>query len=144
MKVLIGVDDSPFSDAAIEHVKGAAWPAGTQFIVLSSSPPIWVGPGEAVAAGPVAQLNQEQQDYHRDLAEKAAKRLVAGGLSAKAMSSLGDPRTAITDLAARERVDLVIVGSHGRSGLKKLLLGSVASHVVSHAPCSVLVVKRPA
>jgi hypothetical protein len=36
------------------------------------------------------------------------------------------------------------VGSHGRSGLKKLLLGSVATHVVTHAPCPVLVVKTPA
>jgi nucleotide-binding universal stress UspA family protein len=37
--------------------------------------------------------------------------------------------------------DLVVVGSHGRTGLAKLVLGSVASHVVTHAPCSVLVVK---
>ena len=141
MKVLVGVDDSPFSEAAIDYVKHATWPQGTQFLVLSACPPMWVGPGEAVAAGPIAQLNQEQQDFHRDLAEKAAKKLAASGLVTKAMSSLGDPRSAITDAAARERVDLVIVGSHGRSGIKKLLLGSVASHVVSHAPCSVLVVK---
>lgn len=144
MKVLVGIDDSPFSQAAIDHVKQAAWPQGTQFLVLSASPPIWVGPGEAVAVGPIAQLNQEQQDYHRSLAEKAAATLVSAGLTAKAMSSLGDPRSAITDAATREKVDLVIVGSHGRSGIKKLLLGSVASHVVSHSPCSVLVVKRPA
>lgn len=144
MKVLVGVDDSPFSEAAIEYVKRASWPAGTQFVVLSSSPPIWVGPGEAVAAGPIAQLNQEQQDYHRSIAERDAKALAGASLEAKAMTVLGDPRSAIVDAATRERADLVIVGSHGRSGFKKLLLGSVASHVVSHAPCSVLVVKRPA
>lgn len=144
MKVLVGVDDSPFSEAALAYVKQAAWPQGTQFIVLSSSPPIWIGPGEAVGAAPVAQLNQEQQDYHREVAEKAAKSLTGAGLTAKAVSMLGDPRSAITDAATRERADLVIVGSHGRSGIKKLLLGSVASHVVSHAPCSVLVVKRAA
>ncbi|MGE5175297.1 MAG: universal stress protein [Hyphomicrobiales bacterium] len=144
MKVLVGVDDSPFSEAAIEYAKRAAWPQGTEFLVLSSSPPIWVGPGEAVAVGPIAQLNQEQQDYHRSIAEKASKSLTGSGLVAKAMTGLGDPRSAIVDAATRERVDLVIVGSHGRSGFKKLLLGSVASHVVAHAPCSVLVVKQPA
>jgi hypothetical protein len=44
-------------------------------------------------------------------------------------------------MARAERSDLVVVGSHGRSGLSRLLIGSVASHVVIHAPCSVLVVK---
>jgi nucleotide-binding universal stress UspA family protein len=38
--------------------------------------------------------------------------------------------------------DLVVLGSHGRTGIPKLVLGSVASHVVSHAPCDVLVIKR--
>jgi universal stress protein A len=48
------------------------------------------------------------------------------------------------DEARREKADLIVVGSHGRSGMAKLLLGSVAAHVVSHAPCSVLVVRPPA
>jgi universal stress protein A len=56
----------------------------------------------------------------------------------------GDPRHALVQEARQERVDLIIVGSHGRSGMAKLLLGSVASYVVSHAPCNVLVVRRPA
>ncbi len=48
---------------------------------------------------------------------------------------------ALLDEAARRRVDLIVVGSHGRTGLTKLMMGSVASHIVTHAPCSVLVVK---
>jgi nucleotide-binding universal stress UspA family protein len=55
----------------------------------------------------------------------------------------GDPRDAIVRVAEREHADLVIVGSHGRTGLPKLLMGSVASYVVTHAPCPVLVVKHP-
>jgi nucleotide-binding universal stress UspA family protein len=54
-----------------------------------------------------------------------------------------DPRLSIVAVATREAVDLVVVGSHGRSGLQKLLLESVSSHVVAHTPCSVLVVKLP-
>jgi nucleotide-binding universal stress UspA family protein len=41
-----------------------------------------------------------------------------------------------------ERADLLVVGSHGRTGLAKLMLGSVSSHTMTHAPCSVLVVKQ--
>jgi nucleotide-binding universal stress UspA family protein len=56
----------------------------------------------------------------------------------------GDPRDALLRLAADERVDLMVVGSHGRTGLAKLLLGSVSSHAVTHASCNVLVVKEEA
>jgi len=56
----------------------------------------------------------------------------------------GDPREALVLAAESDQADLVVVGSHGRSGLTKLLLGSVASHVVTHAPCNVLVVKMRA
>ena len=54
----------------------------------------------------------------------------------------GDPREALVDTVRAENADLLVVGSHGRTGISKLMLGSVASHVVAHAPCDVLVVKR--
>ena len=53
----------------------------------------------------------------------------------------GDPRDVLVDTARNLHADLLVVGSHGRTGLAKLVLGSVAAHVVTHAPCSVLVVK---
>jgi nucleotide-binding universal stress UspA family protein len=76
------------------------------------------------------------------LVERAAAELRNAGLAAEGRVVLSDPRSALEDAAKREAADLIIVGSHGRSGVTKFLLGSVASHVVSHAPCSVLVVKR--
>ncbi len=142
MNVLIGVDDSPFSTAAIEHVAAAAWPAGSTFVVLSAAAPVIVGPGEAAAPGAIGVLLQEQEKGHRELAEKAAGVLKAAGLSAEARTATSDPRGALVETAKKMPADLVVVGSHGRSGLTKLLLGSVATHVVTHAPCNVLVVKR--
>lgn len=47
----------------------------------------------------------------------------------------------ITDYADREKIDLIVIGTRGLGGFKRLLLGSVSSGVVSHAPCSVLVVR---
>jgi len=49
----------------------------------------------------------------------------------------------LTTRVRSEQADLIVVGSHGRSGMKKFLLGSVASHVVTLAPCPVLVVNAP-
>ena len=144
MKVILGVDDSPFSQHAIEHVTRFPWPPATEFHVVSASMPVFMGPGEAAAPAAIASLIESQEKYHRGLAEKAAESLRAGGLRATSASVVSDPRNALLDAVKRHGADLLVVGSHGRSGLTKFLLGSVAAHVVSHAPCSVLVVKQPA
>jgi len=142
MKVLIGIDDSPHSDAVVDHVTGSAWPKATKFVVLSAAAPIFLGAGEAAAGDAIGRLIGQQEEYHREIAERAAGRLREAGLTAEARMVSEDPRAALLNAARSEHSDLVIVGSHGRTGIKKLLLGSVASHVVTHAPCSVLVVRK--
>ncbi len=141
MNVLIGVDDSSHSDAAVTYVIRATWPKAAKFIVLSAVAPIFTGPGEATSADAITRLLKEQEGYHEELAKKAAARLREAGLTAEARMVVGDPRVALMDEARAGHANLIIVGSHGRTGIKKLLLGSVASHVVTHAPCSVLVVR---
>ncbi|MEK6234175.1 MAG: universal stress protein [Planctomycetales bacterium] len=55
----------------------------------------------------------------------------------------GHPAEAVLECAKREKVDLIVIGTHGRSGLSKLLLGSVAERIFRNAPCAVLTVKLP-
>jgi nucleotide-binding universal stress UspA family protein len=143
MKIVLGVDDSPHSRAAAEYVAGSPWPKGTRVIVLSACPPMFVGPGEVTSGDAIERLMEEQAEYHREIASKAEARIKKAGLAVESRMILGDPRSALVETAKEERADLLAVGSHGRTGLGKILLGSVASHVVSHAPCSVLVVKLP-
>jgi len=143
MKVLIGVDESPNSWAAVQFVKGNPWPPGSEFRVVSASPPVFLGPGETAAPVAIAQIIAQQEAAARELAERAAGELRSAGLQAEAVMVPADPRSALIDEARHGQVDLIVVGSHGRSGLTKLLLGSVAAHVVAHAPASVLVVKQP-
>jgi len=144
MKVLIGVDSSSFSEDAVQHVIDSPWPKDTTFLVVSVVPQIFIGPGEAVAPRAVTELIEQQQQFHKEVAESTARRLVSAGLKAVARTPYGDPRAMLEEAARSERADLMIVGSHGRSGIQKLLLGSVAAHVVAHAPCPVLVVRVPA
>ena len=72
---------------------------------------------------------------------------VAAGIKNVAVESRvveGDPSVAIVDLARESGADIIVIGSHGRSGLSRLLMGSVAEHVVRNASCPVLTVKMPA
>ena len=145
MKVLIGIDDSPHSKAALEYACRMRWPLNTSFIVLSAAPVEVVAYSLVETAGPgvTQEVSQERLIAHEELAARVERELRLAGLTTVGMVERGDPRDVIVRVAGRERADLVIVGSHGRTGLTKLLLGSVASHVVTHAPCAVLVVKRP-
>ena len=143
MKILIGVDDSPHSRAALEFVKRMAWPAGSKLLVLSVARPAVIAHSLVDAGGLsyVRTFEEEQVQEHEELAARIERELRETGFSTEARVLTGDAREAIVETARQERVDLIVVGSHGRTGLDKLLMGSVASHVVTHAPCSVMVVK---
>jgi nucleotide-binding universal stress UspA family protein len=147
MRVLIAVDDSEWSNAAIRYVESMAWPARSEMLVLSVAPSIYLAYslGDVPAGFPAISddIATQWRRHHETIATRDAERIAKLGFSTRALTAEGDPRAVILETASRERSDLIIVGSHGRSGLKKLLLGSVSSHIVTHAPCSVLVVKLP-
>ncbi|HMP16800.1 MAG TPA: universal stress protein [Gemmatales bacterium] len=60
------------------------------------------------------------------------------------MVELGDSDQAIVKVAGEIQADIIVMGTHGRTGLKRLLLGSIAEHVMRHAPCLVLTVSNKA
>lgn len=143
MKILIGVDDSPHSKAAVEYVRKMTWPRGSTIQVLSVVRPVVPVYSEAYvpAATYVGEMNDETIRFHQETAASAERELQGTGLRTEARILNGDPRTELVEAAREERADLLVVGSHGRTGIAKLLMGSVASYVVAHAPCSVMVVK---
>jgi nucleotide-binding universal stress UspA family protein len=78
------------------------------------------------------------------IAAEAAATLGAAGFGAHSDVRAGSPAPTIVAFTREWDADLVIMGSHGRTGLARLLLGSVARNVLYHASCSVLVVRRQA
>ncbi len=143
MRILIAVDDSSHSQAAVDFVNRMRWPAGSEAIVLSVSRPALVSYALVDAPGMSysPQLYEEQLKFHEEIASRYERDMKDVGLKTRAVVMQGDPREAIVDLVRQEKVDLIVMGSHGRSGVSKLVMGSVASHVVTHAPCDVVVVK---
>jgi universal stress protein A len=141
-KILFPTDFSHTSDAALELAASLARERGaTLLIVHVEEPPAAYGEGGMY----YGMADPATEDLQRMLAAIVPSeatvphehRLIAG-----------DPSTAIPQLAADEGVELIVMGTHGRTGLLRLLMGSVAEAVVRRAPCPVLVYKttraRPA
>jgi len=79
---------------------------------------------------------------HDEIAQTMAERLQAGGLTAEPGRRDGDAAAEILAAAKALSADLILIGTHGRTGLKRIVLGSVARNVLQHATCSVLVVRE--
>ncbi len=145
MKILIALDVSTHSERVLEFVARMRWPAGSRVIVLSVLQP--VASTLTGAYEPTVFPAESMEGLRHQLEELVARAegtLREVGFSTEARVLAGDPRQSLIQVAQSERADLIVVGSHGRSGLAKMMLGSVSSHVVTHAPCSVLVVKQAA
>ena len=146
MKILLAVDGSPCSDAAVEEVGRRPWPDGSSILVLTTfelpSPPTaetW-----ALPINFFEELDLALQKQARNVVERAIEKLKPGlskTISLDARILPGPPQSVILDEAEEWRADLIVVGSHGYHAWKRFLLGSVSHSVVSHAKCSVEVVR---
>ncbi len=88
------------------------------------------------------QARDESTRQHWQLACATAERLTEAGLAATPETREGDPATQIVRIATEQRADLIVVGTRGRTGLTRMLLGSVARNVLLHAHCSVLIARE--
>jgi nucleotide-binding universal stress UspA family protein len=144
MKVLLAIDHSEYSAEAIKEVAKRPWPPKTIVRVISVVEPVPPPAAELWydASGSLERVQQEMTKRAAGLTEKTSESLKRKGLKIETAVSEGDARSVIVDEARKWSADLIVLGSHGYTGMKRLLLGSVASSVVSHAPCSVEIVRR--
>ena len=145
--IVVGVDGSPASTEALRWAAEEARLRQARVVVLhvwTFIPPTPVGdPGMmAIPSGNLA----EQLELEKNAAQASLDSVVAEalgrdpGVDVEAQLVEGDAGEAL--LAASEQADLLVVGSHGKTGWRAALLGSVSRHVVSHAPGTVVVVKQ--
>ena len=150
MKILLAVDGSTFSTAAVEQIASRPWPDGTEVDVLSvpDLPVYPVGEAAALPSSYYEEMETIAQQQARAAVDKAVERLRSGVSRLRITDNIvpGHPVQEILDRADRWDADLIVVGSHGYRGLRRLLLGSVSQAVASHAKCSVEIVrsKHPA
>ena len=145
MKILLAIDTSPIASETIATVQRMLEPTGGSVVVLcvvgDNEPGVIPSP---VLLASVAQdltvLEDDLVGMHQATAARAAQTLRDAGLEATSEIAFGDPRHVLPAMARSHAVDLIVVGCHGHSAGRRFLMGSVASYLVTHAPCNVLVV----
>jgi nucleotide-binding universal stress UspA family protein len=143
MKVLLAIDESKYSDAATQALMAQFSPKETEVRILhviESLPAQYAG-GEWGYVVDWQRLTQDQREQAEALMTAAAKTLRDAGFKLTTAIQDGNARSIIVDTAAKWPADLIVLGSHGRQGLDRFLLGSVSETVARHAPCSVLIVR---
>jgi nucleotide-binding universal stress UspA family protein len=147
MKILLAVDGSVSSDRAVEMVVTRPWPAGTEIEILSvahTRMPWIPEPTLALTAAHETALDDQRQ-LARAHVESVGRRIASAtsGIEVSAKVVDGSPEGMILAEAEHWGADLIVMGSHGRGAVKRLLLGSVSTAVALHAHCSVEIVRAP-
>jgi nucleotide-binding universal stress UspA family protein len=147
MRILLAIDGSSCSDEAIEETSRRPWPEGSKIRVLTAfelplppTPEAWTLPPSYLE-----EMDRSARKHAQAIVERAVARLKSKLDAAVVNGEFlpGSPRTVILDEAESWGADLIVVGSHGYRAWERFLLGSVSQSVVSHAKCSVEVVRCP-
>lgn len=144
MKILLAIDGSDCSAAAVREVARRPWPADTQVRIISvvePAGPLVAEPYMGVAGyfEEVERINQKQAG---EVVARAAEKLNDGGKLQVATDVLrGSAKGTIVEEAEAWGADLIVVGSHGYRTWERMLLGSVSQMVAAHATCSVEIVR---
>jgi len=134
-RVLVGADDSPAAGAAVSLVADE-WPTAETTLLGVVDP---TGAGYDAVGAPADTWFERERERARELLAEAAAPLPERA-SVDRVVEVGRPAPTIVEIADREDVDHVVVGSHGRAGVARLVLGSVAEAVVRRSPVPVTVV----
>ena len=144
VRLLIGVDSSEDSNAAVAEVCNRHWPKGTKvglLAVVDTVMPFASNPSEPSAMKWIEVADKSNWNQVREIFEPAAQRIRSAGLHAEVLIRRGNPADEILEEANTWGADCIFVGAKGTRGIDRLLLGSVSSAVSSRAHCSVEVVR---
>ncbi len=146
MKVLLAVDEEAGSEEAVNEVGSRRWEEGTVVRVLHAVGK-FVPPAQELwhdAGGDLDQARRDIRERSKQLTERAADWLREQGLTVETAVRDGEPGPAVVGEAKEWGADLIVVGSRGHTGLRRLLEGSVSRYVMDHARCPVEVVHAKA
>jgi nucleotide-binding universal stress UspA family protein len=140
-RVLVPIDFSATADRALEYAIALTQQLQARLTLLHVLDLTPSAMGEMTAGVATTYLDDLETDAQQ-LLQASLERVQRAGLQGDCLLIPGTPAQAIMDVAGEQRIDLIIMGTHGRTGLAQVFLGSVAEHVVRQAPCPVLVMRK--
>jgi nucleotide-binding universal stress UspA family protein len=137
--IVIGTDGSPGAEAAVQKVIELARDSGATIHLVCAYP----GKSALERIGMTAR--QEPADLRgvaADLLARGERRLKEAGFAVEMYAREGDPAQTIIDVAGSSDADLIVIGAHGNTGVRRFMLGGVAGKLAHHAPRSLLIVRE--
>lgn len=139
MKILLALDPFGSSEKALTEALKQAKLQGAELVILAVAETFQ---DVEHSYGALTDVSKELFSKVKANAEKIKLSAIGQGIDTKLLTETGpSPAQNILDCAANEKVELIVMGSRDKKGLDRFLLGSVASKIVAHAPCSVIVVR---
>lgn len=143
-KVLVATDGSKAASVAADHAIAIAraFQATLTVVAVVDSYVFMMDPQ---VAGSAMEILEGERVFLRQAVEEIATRAREANVPhVEAKVIEGFPRTTLVDLISESHADLVVIGSHGRNAIQRLLIGSTSEHLIRRAPCPVLVIRSKA
>ena len=141
-KILVPIDFSEDSKKALKYALRFAEQFGASITLLNVVEPITYPTDSGFVPAEMQTMAATMQAEAKTSLNALAKQVIKPPLTGEALVRTGSPYLEISSLARKRDIDLIIIGTHGYTGLKHLFLGSTAERVVRHAPCPVLTVRQ--
>ncbi len=138
MNILVAHDGSVHAGKALSEAGKLAGKLGATVTIITVVPDLCLA---EVSDSECKLVTESLFSDAKNSMKKVTDELASKGITAEIVIKDGHPAEKIIDAAKELKADMIVVGSHGKHGAKKFLLGSVSSKVVEHAPCHVLVIK---
>lgn len=143
LKVLLPTDFSAGANHALEHALLYARTFDAELLLLHVVETLAVGYASDLFPVPMSEVLQEMTGYAQGELDLLAKRAEQAGVRARVLVIQGKPSHEIVRLAEQERVDLIVLGTHGKGVLDHALFGSTTERVIRKAACPVLSCREP-
>ena len=142
-RILVPLDGSRLAEQALPEAIELAKATGSEIWLLQSVefPEYWGEEYAGMHALPAMISTEEQEAAAREYLLQSAEKLTSAGISAQIVVTTGHAASAISDVVADNEIDLIVMSTHGRSGLSRWVFGSVAEKVVRLAECPVLIIR---
>jgi nucleotide-binding universal stress UspA family protein len=142
-KILVPIDFSDYSKSSLKYAVSFATIFKAEIILVYVVEPVIYPPDFSMGQIAIPSVNPEWDIKAKEELEKLARAEIPEGIKVSFVIKTGKPFLEIIDTAAEENADIIIIATHGHSGVEHILFGSTAEKVVRKAPCPVLTLREP-